>query len=385
MSDPTQRIGILTAFYEPAYKGGGPIRTLEALVRHMPQHFEPVVLTSDRDLHEQERLPIKSNSWVHRGRAQVYYASTDSLLAFARGLLALRRSSPSILYINSFFDTKFSIIPLILVRLRWIKGADILLAPRGEFSPGALQLKSLKKLAFIRLSKILRLHRNISWHASTALEVQDIYAIFPEARRIVEKNNETLLEPRDSSSAAGSAHKDGPLRAVFASRLVPIKGLHILLESLKTVSEDVTLDLIGGEEDAHYVAKCREIVESLPGNIRINFLGPLPHDSLLVAIADYDVMLFPTLGENFGHVVAEALSVGLPVFCSNNTPWGPVLSSGGGGVVTPNTPAAWNRQISQLAVSSPTEVLALKNNAREAFRLWIKGRNSGSVFDLLYS
>jgi glycosyltransferase involved in cell wall biosynthesis len=31
--------------------------------------------------------------------------------------------------------------------------------------------------------------------------------------------------------------------------------------------------------------------------------------------------LFPTLGENYGHVICEALNAGCPVLISNQTPW----------------------------------------------------------------
>ena len=35
----------------------------------------------------------------------------------------------------------------------------------------------------------------------------------------------------------------------------------------------------------------------------------------------YHVFLFPTLGENFGHVIQEALSAGCPCVISDQTPW----------------------------------------------------------------
>src|SRR5690606_40056963 len=38
-------------------------------------------------------------------------------------------------------------------------------------------------------------------------------------------------------------------------------------------------------------------------------------------LAEYDLFFFPTLGENFGHVIAESLSVGTPLLLSNTTPW----------------------------------------------------------------
>ncbi|QEQ57220.1 hypothetical protein [Chlorobium phaeovibrioides] len=48
------------------------------------------------------------------------------------------------------------------------------LAPRGEFSPGALQLKAAKKQLFAVVMKILRLHHGVIWHASSDFERLDI-------------------------------------------------------------------------------------------------------------------------------------------------------------------------------------------------------------------
>ena len=36
---------------------------------------------------------------------------------------------------------------------------------------------------------------------------------------------------------------------------------------------------------------------------------------------NYHVFLFPTLGENYGHVIHEALSAGCPCVISDQTPW----------------------------------------------------------------
>ena len=36
---------------------------------------------------------------------------------------------------------------------------------------------------------------------------------------------------------------------------------------------------------------------------------------------NYHVFLFPTLGENYGHVILEALSAGCPCIISDQTPW----------------------------------------------------------------
>ena len=38
-------------------------------------------------------------------------------------------------------------------------------------------------------------------------------------------------------------------------------------------------------------------------------------------LSNYDLFFLPTHGENFGHVIFDAINCGLPVLLSNNTPW----------------------------------------------------------------
>lgn len=42
---------------------------------------------------------------------------------------------------------------------------------------------------------------------------------------------------------------------------------------------------------------------------------------MVVTLANYDVFLFPTFGENFGHVISESLIAGCLPIISNTTPW----------------------------------------------------------------
>ena len=50
-------------------------------------------------------------------------------------------------------------------------------------------------------------------------------------------------------------------------------------------------------------------------------MGEVKHEKLHALLHEYDVMLLPTLGENFGHAIIEALDAGLPVVISDRTPW----------------------------------------------------------------
>jgi glycosyltransferase involved in cell wall biosynthesis len=55
--------------------------------------------------------------------------------------------------------------------------------------------------------------------------------------------------------------------------------------------------------------------------VRVTYHGSAPHDSVAETLAQYDLFFFPTLGENFGHVIIEALLSGTPALVSDQTPW----------------------------------------------------------------
>ena len=67
----------------------------------------------------------------------------------------------------------------------------------------------------------------------------------------------------------------------------------------------------------------------------------MPHEEVRKTLADYDLMLFPTLGENFGHVIFEALAAGVPVLVSDQTPWQDLDARGSGWVRPLETPQAF--------------------------------------------
>jgi hypothetical protein len=138
------RILTITGVYLPGYKAGGPVRTLANLVDHLHQEFDFFILTRDRDLGDASPYHgVPSDTWVQQGFAQVCYLSPrhQRLPRFRQHLISNRYD---ILYLNSFFASITRKL-LLLRRLGKIPSRPIIIAPRGEFSPGALQLKWKKK------------------------------------------------------------------------------------------------------------------------------------------------------------------------------------------------------------------------------------------------
>jgi glycosyltransferase involved in cell wall biosynthesis len=99
---------------------------------------------------------------------------------------------------------------------------------------------------------------------------------------------------------------------------------------LEGVSGDVSFDIYGPAEDAAYWEECRGLIAALPANIRVRYWGPIEHERVARVFAEHDLFLLPTLGENYGHVICEALVAGCPVLISDQTPWRDLEAEGVG-------------------------------------------------------
>nr|WP_305909925.1 hypothetical protein [Methylomarinum sp. Ch1-1]MDP4522864.1 hypothetical protein [Methylomarinum sp. Ch1-1] len=168
------RVYVSVAFYLPGFKAGGPIKTIQNMVTQLDGDLEFWIVTRDRDLGDTEVYPsVQPNEWMELDSSKVLYLSPDhfNVKSFAK---VINDANFDVLYLNSFFDVNFSIKPLIARRLGLIKPCPLVLAPRGEFSKGALALKAFKKKLYINLANWFGLYTNITWQASSELEKIDI-------------------------------------------------------------------------------------------------------------------------------------------------------------------------------------------------------------------
>ncbi len=108
---------------------------------------------------------------------------------------------------------------------------------------------------------------------------------------------------------------DGPLRLVSIGRLLPWKGFHLGLEAfarLLAAFPGSTYGLIGDGPE-------RPLLEALSRRLAIagavTFRGRLPRPRVLESMADYDVLVHPSLHDSGGWVCLEAMAAGRPVIC----------------------------------------------------------------------
>lgn len=115
--------------------------------------------------------------------------------------------------------------------------------------------------------------------------------------------------------------------ALFAGRLLAWKGASLAIRACAELSE-WTLQICGAGPDAK---RLKRIAARLGVTDRVVFLGWRPREEVLRRmIEEADVFLFPSLHDEAGWVVAEALSSGLPIVCLDRG--GPPLLTADAGV-----------------------------------------------------
>jgi glycosyltransferase involved in cell wall biosynthesis len=83
----------------------------------------------------------------------------------------------------------------------------------------------------------------------------------------------------------------------------------------------VEFNIYGPKESLPYWDECKRLIADLPANVKAVYFGEVEHADVRSVIATHDVFFVPTRGENFGHVFLEALSAGVPLLVSDQTPW----------------------------------------------------------------
>ncbi len=340
------RIMLFTDWYEPGFKAGGPIRSCVNFATRMKEDYDIYIFTSDRDLDDkQSYTQIESNQWTERDGVQVFYASPGSL-NWESILVHIRRIKPDYVYLNSMYSQYFTVYPLLMKRVGMIK-AQVILAPRGMLQQGAIQFKPGKKKIFLKALNFLGVPKYIHAHATDEQEKEDIYRYLPHMKKVVIVPN---FSPTLQPSPVYIKKSIEKLRVVFISRVAPKKNILFFLSLLIQLPMHIELifTIRGGIEDKRYWENCVEAIKQLPQNISVQYDGPVDNSEVVGVIQQHHLFVLPTLGENFGHAIFEALSAGRPVLISDQTPWRNLQQSHAGWDLPLSNPGAFVQILQQV-------------------------------------
>ena len=133
-------------------------------------------------------------------------------------------------------------------------------------------------------------------------------------------------------------------RVLFVGRLAPQKGVSTLVEAAGLLKDPSARILLVG--DGPERPKLERDAERLGVDDRLHFVGFFAHDRLPAVFAHADLLVLPSLYEELGTVLLEAMQAALPIVASKTGGIPDVIDNGVNGMlVPPGDPEALARAI----------------------------------------
>ncbi len=338
----------------------GPVQSLRALIAGLQEEFSFHLLAGE-ELRSKDHRNMPLATWTTRDGAEYYWLPQRAPRQSAMWS-ELGATTFDLIVLSSFFDREFT-MPLLLngaLRPR-TKIPPVLLAPRGEFAEGAMSIKPTRKRLWLGMVRCLGLSKNIWFQATADHERRDIEASRLPCRGILQAPNARVLPDLPNVSRPDGL---GPLRIAFLGRVSPVKNLDFALDVLGRVSVPVVFDIYGPKVDTAYWDRLNTRIAKLPDHITVTAHGALPHDRVSYTMATHDLFFLPTLGENFGHAINEALSAGLPALIADTTPWRRLQAAGAGWDLPLAYPERFVAAIEDMASADTTKRQSMRAAAR---------------------
>lgn len=121
-------------------------------------------------------------------------------------------------------------------------------------------------------------------------------------------------------SEAGNECRDSrAMDILYAGVLIPLKGVHFLLEAFASVAQelpDARLWIVGKAENAAYARELKAQTRRLGLDGRVCFVDEVSQRELAGYVSRCIVLVLPSLSEGLPRVVYEAMACGVPVIAS---------------------------------------------------------------------
>lgn len=320
-----KRVLIIYRSYFPSLSHLGPATAIRNLVTNMSDDYDFHILTLNHEFATGAPLfkePLHREAGPH---AVVEYVPRG--LAGLRILTQRLRENFHAIDIQCAFDPLLAIPALVLCRFGMAGNSRIFHTPHGIFMDVIMSAGRLKKALFCRTADLVRLYDKVTHLAGSPGEETDIRRnhVRDQSVRVVSQFVETVPVPDLKRTKPANR-----LRIAFVGRVTEQKNLLFAIDILKRLKVPATMDVFGAVGDEAYFTACKTAIAGGLGNAEIRFKGGIAKEALFAQLPEYDVLLQPTLGENFGHSIVEALYLGLPVLISDRSPWTDVESQNAG-------------------------------------------------------
>ena len=309
------KLMIFIGGYLPGEKFGGPVTSIYNFTEMFGDMYEIFIVCKNHDLKDKTPYTNINDGWNVVGKAKVRYLPDKDFNVSSFDQL-VSEVMPDLIYSSSVMSAKMNLPLISLARKRRI---PLLLAPRGELNDTAIKIKAWKKKPYLWLLKRFKFLNQVYIQATSEDELKNCY------KHLNVSEQQAFLLPNIPSPVVRKNYTDkrnGKINIVFVARILPNKNLKYAIQAVNRLQGEVCFDIYGPIENETYWNECKEEIEKAPSNIKILYKGKLKPSEARDIYSQYDCLVFPTLFENYGQVIAESISHDCPVVISKNTtPW----------------------------------------------------------------
>jgi len=323
--------------YLPATRYGGPIYAVHGLCRALAARGHEVdVFTTNVDGVRDSDVPLGVPVTLDGVRVHYFPSPSASLAGLGRRIyrspdmhvaLAERIHSYDLLHLHSVFlwPTYAAARAAENARLPYV------VSPRGMLVTELIHRKSpLVKRAWIRLIERHTFQHATAIHFTAQREWDDARLVsIPLLAPFIVPNGIDLPPP------SPTARLDDTL--LVLGRVNWKKGLDRLLDAIKLVPAANLI--IAGNDEEELLPKLRAQAERNGIAGRVAFRGPVSGEAKEELLRTSTAVVLPSLSENFGNVVLEAMAVGMPVIVTPEVGLAEDVARSGAGIVSSGQPA----------------------------------------------
>lgn len=196
----------------------------------------------------------------------------------------------------------------------------LIITPRGTLEPWCLEQKKWKKKLAMFLYQKNDLQKASCILATAQMEADNIRALGIKPPIAIIPNGIDVSEYKCRSIEFKTSVKK---QIVFLSRIHQKKGIEFLInawEQLKTKYPEWNVAIAGNGDDS-YIKELKEMIIHKGMQNCVEIIPPVFGEAKHKLYCESSLFVLPTYSENFGMVIAEAMSCGVPCITTNGTPW----------------------------------------------------------------
>jgi glycosyltransferase involved in cell wall biosynthesis len=266
-------------------------------------------------------LDVPAGRWTEHESVPVFYGrrvpGTFDLSFEGWRAVAREAGSYDLIHVTGIF----SWVNLAAAAASRRRGVPVIVSPRGSLDPEGLKFSPRKKAVYFRFGGSRALNEAAGFHVTATRERDYVLALRPRVPVAVVPNG-VVVPSADELRRFANVPAAAPT-VLFLGRIHPKKNVIPLVRAWAAVlprHAGARLVLAGPDDHGHS-AEVRQTIAALGVENSVSLAGLVVGDDLSRLLATSRCLVLPSMTENFGNVVAEALAHRVPVIASTGTPW----------------------------------------------------------------